>query len=996
MSARYTVGTSLGFAATIVVALVTAGLRAADVPVDEASADAPGPVEPADAEATFQLQPGFRIELVAAEPLVRDPISIEFDEDGAAYVIELPPYNQRFKPGSDLHGSIRRLVDVDGDGLFDESTVFADDLGYPTGLFCYDGGLFVGDSPYLLYLKDEDGDGRAERRETVLEGFGADAAGEGHLNSFRWGLDNRIVICTGIAGGDVRHADRPSEPLVPIRNTVLIFDPRTREFETMSTAGQFGMAIDDWGRIYVCDNSDPSRTVMYDDRYLARNPWMTAPAPTVSVTDGGKFTKLMRISQGEPWREVRTRLRVEKRFAGPDEGGEISGFFTAATGITVYRGDAWPEQFRGSLFTAEAANNLLYRANVAVAGLDVSAARADADAEFLASTDVWFRPAQLANAPDGTLYVIDMYRELIEGAQFLPPEVLAEMDPLAGSDRGRIYRILADGAEQRLPPQLSAASTAELVALLEHANGWHRDTAARLLYERRDPAIADLARRMSVESESPLGRMHALYVLAGQDALVEADVLAALADAHPGVRRHALKLAERLLLTPAPVQDTAARLADDSDVHVRYQAAFSLGSAALETKVPALLSLLRRDGASPWFRVAIQSSLGDGAGEMFARVLADAELRATLHGAEFLRALAQQIGGSQSDDDLTAALAALEPCDDAPLVAGLVGALLQSPQGPSREELAAHAGARVQEVLQTIFQDAVAAALDQSMAIEARIPAIALVGRGEFAAQRDVLVELMGAQQAPPIHAAALQALQQFQDGAVAETVLELWPTLTPELRTAAVELLCARDEWTQSLLSAIEAGTVAAAALDPARIALLKSHTDAAIREHSERVLAAAGPSPRAGVVAAYQPALEMAGDAGRGREVFRRACAACHQVGDLGTQVGADLKAIADQGPAATLLNILDPNREVKPKFLTYAVATADGRAVAGVIIEETVNSITLRGLDGASIVVPRADVEEISDTGLSYMPEGLEAQVTVSDMADLLAFLASAGAE
>jgi putative membrane-bound dehydrogenase-like protein len=872
--------------------------------------------------------------------------------------------------------------------------VFADDLDYPTGLFYYDGGLYVGDSPRLLYLKDEDGDGRADRRETVLEGFGSDPAGEGHLNSFRWGLDNRIVICAGLGGGDVRHADRPDEPTVSVRNTVLLFDPRTHEFETMAAAGQFGMAIDDWGRIYLCDNSDPSRTVMYDDRYLARNPWMTAPAPTVSITDGGKFTNLMRISPGEPWREVRTRLRVEKRFAGPDEGGEVSGFFTAATGITVYRGDAWPEEFRGSLFTAEAANNLLYRANISAQELELSAARADVDAEFLASTDVWFRPAQLANAPDGALYVIDMYRELIEGAMFLPPEVLAEMDPLAGVDRGRIYRIVADGAEMRKPPQLSKATTAELVAFLAHPNGWHQDTAARLLFERRDPATADLARRLSVESDSPLGRMHALYVLDGQDALLESDVLAALADAHPGVRRHALILAERFLPTSAQVREAAAALADDDDAQVRFQSAFSLGGADVETKVPALLSLIRRDGASPWFRLAIQSSLRDGASDILARIVFDGELRTALHGDEFLRSLAAQIGASRSERELSAALAALESCDDAPLVTALVGAVLQASQGPSREELAELAGARVKAVLQTILQDAVAAALDPHKPIDARIAAIALVGRGEFAAQRDVLVELLAAQQGPPIQTAALQALQQFPDGGVAELVLELWPALTPELRVAAVELLCSREKWTRSLLEAVESGTVAPAALDPARVTMLKTHADESIRKLAERVLAAAGPSPRSGVVAAYQPALEMEGDAARGREVFRRACAACHQVGDVGAQVGADLKAIADQGPAATLLNILDPNREVKPKFLTYAVATVDGRAVAGVIVEETVNSLTLRGLDGNATVIPRADVEDISDTGLSYMPEGLESQISVSDMADLLAFLAAAG--
>jgi putative membrane-bound dehydrogenase-like protein len=253
------------------------------------------------------------------------------------------------------------------------------------------------------------------------------------------------------------------------------------------------MSLDDWGRKFVCDNSNPIHQVMYDGRYLARNPFVQAPAAAVNIAPGGKYTKLFRISPNEPWRVLRTRLRSQKIIPGSDEGGQPSGFFTGATGVMVYRGNAWPEEYRGSIFVGEVANNLAYRARLEPNGIGFTAQRADKDIEFLACTDNWFRPVQFANAPDGTLYVIDMYRELIEGAAFLPPEILKHLDVSAGIDRGRIYRIVSEGFRQPKPPRLGQATTPELVALLEHPNGWHRDTASRRLYQRQDRARGSAA-----------------------------------------------------------------------------------------------------------------------------------------------------------------------------------------------------------------------------------------------------------------------------------------------------------------------------------------------------------------------------------------------------------------------------------------------------------------------------------------------------------------------
>src|SRR4051812_21505032 len=483
--------------------------------------------DPAEARKALVARPGFRVELAASEPLLRSPVALDFDEDGRLYVAEFPEYNEYAGAKPHGRGCIRLLDDGDGDGVYDRSTVFAADVPMATAVACWDGGVYAGSAPDLLYLKDTDGDGRADVRRVVLTGFGKDRAGEGMLNSFRWGLDNRFHVSTSLDGGEVRRAGRTEEKTVSVRGHGLLFDPRGETFELTGGGGQHGMGRDDWGRAYVCGNSAPFHLVMYDSRSLVRNPYLQAPPAAVNIAPAGKYTKLYRVSPVEPWRALRTRLRSQGIVPGSDEGGAPSGFFTGGTGVTVYRGDAFPPQFRGNLFIGDVSNNVVHRALTVPDGVLVVARGAEEGRDFLASRDNSFRPVQMANGPDGCLWIIDMCRELIEGAAFLPPQILKHMDVGSGVDRGRIWRVVPEGYTPKWP-RLSKATTAELVALLEHPNGWHRDTASRLLYRRQDRSAVEPLRQLAAGSKMPAGRAHALSALAGMGAL-EADlVLAAL------------------------------------------------------------------------------------------------------------------------------------------------------------------------------------------------------------------------------------------------------------------------------------------------------------------------------------------------------------------------------------------------------------------------------------------------------------------------------------
>ncbi len=951
------------------------------------------PKEPAEALKTFQLHPGFRIELVAAEPLIKSPVAVDFDEHGRMFVVEYPEYNQYANKNFKGHGVVRLLEDTEGDGRFDKSTVYVDHLDFPTAVACYDGGIFVGAAPHLLYCKDTDGDGKADVRRPIFTGFGRDEAGEALLNSFRWGLENRFHVSTSLAGGNVRRADQPDAKPVSVRGQGFLFDPRSLAFERTSGGGQHGMSMDDWGRTFVCGNSDPVHLIMYDGRYLARHPYVQAPAAAVNIAPGGKYTKLFRTSAVEPWRALRTRLRSQGIVRGSDEGGQPSGFFTGATGVTVYRGDAWPAEYRGNVFVGEVSGNLIYRARLEPNGVGLTAQRADPDIEFVTSTDNWFRPVQFANGPDGTLYVIDMYRELIEGAAFLPPQILKHLDVSSGLERGRIYRIVPEGFQQPKLPKLGQATTDELVALLEHANGWHRDTASRLLYQRQDHGAVAPLKKLAAESRTPLGRMHALYALDGLQALEPESVLRGLQDADARVREHALRLAERLATSPA-VRAQLDKLTEDPDLRVRYQLAFSLGAMPGESSSRALARLARRDGRDPWVQVAILSSLSNQAGEVYRLLLADPSFRRTTHGRALLSALATQIGAANRPKDVAAVVQDLDTLaeDESELARELVRSLVSRQSAAVREQLGSIAGGKAKAILAELLRQARTTAPDGKQKIPARVLAIRTLGLAPFAEVRELFSDLLQLRQPQPIQTAALETLAHFDQSGVTTLVLDAWPGLSPQLRATAAETLFARPAWILVFLRAVEQGTVGRGDVDPARISLLQAYPDEQVRTRAAKLFASTQLARRQDVVAAYQKALQLRGDGARGKQVFQKECSACHKLENVGNNIGAELAAIRDRGTEAVLLNILDPNREVKPQFLSYVLVTSAGRIITGMITAETANSITMQRVDGTHETVLRIQIAELRSTGLSFMPEGLEKQIDMQSMADLLAYLNS----
>ena len=932
----------------------------------------------------------FEVQIVATEPLIRDPGAIDIDEDGNMYVCELPEYNAyaaKEDPGE--KGAIKRLVDSDGDGQYDKATTFVSGIPYPTGVICWDGGVFIGAAPNIHYARDNDGDGIADENRIVFSGFGSDLAGEAHLNSFRWGPDNRIHLSTNLSGGEIRGPNEDRAP-VSVRGRGIIFDPHDpSSFELTSGGGQHGMSMDNWGRKFVCQNSVPAETLMYDDRYLARNPVMEASNAAVSIAPEGKFTHLFRISKGEPWRELRTMLRRTKQFRGSDEGGKPFGFFTGATGITIYRGDAWPKEMHGNLIVGDVANNLIYRANVKAEGLELVAERADQGKEFLASKDLWFRPVQFMNAPDGSLYVLDISRELIEGAAFLPPEFMNHLDPISGNKQGRVYRIAPKGFVSKTP-RLSGLSTKELVELLDHSNGWHRDTAGRLLDTRQDQSAVSHLRELVKNGKTPYGRFLALYNLESLNALDEVSVLSGLKDEQPIVRWHALRCAESLCNQAPAVLHAMNSLANDEDIRVRYQLAFSIGEALAGSKNNTLTKLALQDVDNKWMQIAILSSLGRGAEKVLTALTDNAEFTAKPNGMLFLQQLCSQMGVRNRPHEVSAVLDVINQHEK--LSTPLIESLVSKAQGSQREQLLALTSGKANEILMTLIDNALNAAGDTKLDTTTRIRAIESLQLAKYDRTSSLLDSLLNVNESFEIMAAAIDTLGEYSNPDVAKTLIQRWPTMGPTLRMRAAEALLSRNNWTSSLLDAIEDGQIGRGELDPARIALLKVHPNEVIAARVSKLFTSATNQARQMVIKNYQSALELTGDPGNGKVLFKKHCSACHRLENVGNQIGADLNGIRNRGLDAVLLNILDPNREVKPKYLTYVLVDLDGRSVTGMISDESANSITIRKPDGTSSTLLRSEIDLLKSTGLSFMPEGLEKQINKQQMADLLTYLNS----
>lgn len=920
----------------------------------------------------IQVAPGFKVETVAQEPLVKDPIAFDWGADGRLWVVDMGDYPLG-TDGKGKHGGVVRVIeDTNRDGRYDKATTFLDELGFPTGLIPWRKGVIVACAPDIFYAEDRDGDGKADRREVLFTGF-REGNQQHRVNGFEWGLDGWIYGANGDSGGNVRSVR--TGRAVNIQGRDFRFRPDTGEFEPESGQTQYGRHRDDWGHWFGNNNPTWAWHYVFADADLKRNPYFAPPDTRHHLEPN---TRLYPLSQTLP------------RFNDPGAANRA----TSANSPTPYRDDLFGPEFATSLFVSEPVHNLVHRMVLEADGPTLKGRRTDAESnrEFLASTDHWFRPTMLKTGPDGALYVADMYRAVIEHPEWIPDDWEAKLDLRAGSEQGRIYRIAPVTAALRPIPNLSALDTAGLVAALDSPNGWQRDTAQRLLLDRRDPAAVAPLKALAAKSARPKARVQAVWTLADLGALDEPSAKAALADPHPQARRNALQAARGLLEKSAGVTEAVLALADDPDPEVRFQVALSLGDVPDPRAGRVLARLLQRDPGSVWMRAAVLSSTSRHVGELLTSLFADPDgpapsptvveplftLAARQREGAALKDLVKLIGTPEGQGGRYAAWQ----------FAALAGLLEALSRGSGSNELRQAAGQ-----LTGVWSAARAAVDDDTTPENVRVPAVRLLGRASKPddSDRERLLKLVDPRVPNRVQLAAVAALGG-NDPKTADALIAGWKRYSPPLREAVLDTLLSREASTAALLSSLEDKCTPLSDIGPAHRRRLLGQRDKEFRERAEALFAQPS-GPRQPVVDSYKPSLSLPGDPKAGSAVFKRVCASCHRLNNEGVEVGPDLATLTDRSPEALLVAILDPNRAFEAKYALFNVALKDGRVLTGMIANETGVSLTLRRQEGKEDVLLRADIEELAASGQSLMPEGLEKDLKPRELADLIAYLTAA---
>ncbi len=596
MRLKNMLGTLACLLAAALPALAQNGDKAGEVQVGPvpASKIPPSPfLSPQDSMKSFVLPKGFRVELVASEPLVKDPVAMQFDGDGRLYVVEMSGYmlNSEGIGETEPRGAISVLEDTDGDGRMDKRRVFADKLVMPRALSLVQGGLVVAEPPKLWFYPIKK-DGTAGDRVEVANDYakqndptlGKQSNPEHASNGLMWSLDNWIY--------SANHTTR-------FRNV-----DGTWKREPTTFRGQWGISQDDFGRLVYNSNSDQFRTDLVPSAYLQRNPNLRAPVGLNVDPIKNQSTYSIRVNPGVNRGYQPGTLRPDGHLAK----------FTAASGPVVYRGNNFPEDYRGNGFVPEPSANLIKRNILKDENGVVTGKQAWDDREFLASTDERFRPVNLYNGPDGALYIVDFYRGIIQHRIYLTSYLRQQMESrnMQGpTGNGRIYRVVYEGGAKTPAPKLETAKMAQLIEALSSDNGWTRDTAQRLLVQKQNEDSAPALKKLVVSGSNPLGRIHALWTLDGISQLDEATLVAAFADKHPKVRATAVRLSEFFIR--AGLKDTylphLLKLVGDRHGDVQLQLALTLGNITDASGLKAMATIGSQSAGNPIIRDALLSGL---------------------------------------------------------------------------------------------------------------------------------------------------------------------------------------------------------------------------------------------------------------------------------------------------------------------------------------------------------------------------------------------------
>ncbi len=924
----------------------------------------------------FRLPQGLRIELVAQEPQVIDPVAMRFDAAGRIWVAEMRDYPHGPGEGQAPSSTIKILEDKDGDGFFESASVFADKLLFANGIQPWKSGVIATIGGRVVYMPDDNGDGKADRIETWFQGF-VEQNSQLRANHPTLAIDNQVYVANGLRGGSVvgvRPGVKQAKP-VSISGMDFRFDPIGSDYEAISGVGQFGLTFDETGRRFVCSNRNPLKHIVLANRYLRRNPTALAGQVAFDVAKAGAESQLFPISRA--W--TTSTLHANQ--------------FTAACGVTIYSGNRLPRPYRRNALTCDPTGNLVHREVMQPLGATFTSRPGRTGVEFMASADEWFRPVNMENGPDGSLYVVDMYRAVIEHPQFVPDELKNRPDQRHGDDLGRIYRVVPSDAYRPSSRLLAASNERKLVESLGDENGWHRETAARLILERPTPSLPALL-KAKFKQGPPLAQARCLWLLRSMDQLTDSLIADGLRSPDSSVKIQALRLSEGS--DSSELREAVRKLSRDDDVQVCFQAPLSL-TPATSADVHALTEIAWRGAEDRWTRQATNIAAGKQIGEIAEAILArclkvgpSRSQAKSLLAAELVGLAARQAPASEN---LLEGLESLVVANDSATMAILLGHIEGVARARSSYQALRKKHSGFDKAVSRTIAAANKVALGSDQTEARRILSIRFLGAvaSNDPASAKTLAELARIRELPrTIRLAAIAALSRIADDPTAAELLGRFPSESPEMRRAILDLALARTSRISLLLDQVGGGAIKLGEIDRVRTGRLLKNKTPELKTRIAKLFAAAIPEDRKKVLKDYQAALSLAADPQRGEIVFRKNCATCHRVGKWGVDVAPDIADSRSRQPTQLLTDILQPNRAIDSNYVSYSVITTDGRSLTGVLAVETSDSITLKLPEGKTTALARSEIDEMRSNGISLMPEGLEKDIDKQQMADLISYV------
>ena len=948
--------------------------------------------------ASFQLEPGLRIELIAADPLVGDPAAFAFDENGVMYVAENRGYPDPAEGGTPTKsGIIARLEDRDGDGRFDHRTELVTGLTYPNGIMVWRGGVFVTCAPDIFYFKDTNGDGIADVRKVVLTGFNADKTAQIRTSHPTLGMDGWIYVTSGLNGGNVTSPEHPDRDAVAFSPADGRFHPETLEFQTTGGRSQFGLTFDPYGRRFGASNRHPLQQIVIEPWYLKRNPHLLFNQTVQNVAKAEAEAVVYPISNAVTSADFIPKLI----------GLSHKGTFTSACSPIIYNGTALNADHRGNAFICEPAQNLVQRQIMSADGVSFRSERAYENREFLASSDSWFNPVFLSHGPDGALYLADMYRKVIDHPSYVPEAARGGLDFQSGKNKGRIYRIVKKEFTQKTAPKEvrlgSSSSSKDLVLSLESKEEWVRATAHRLLLERLDPTAIPMLTDLAKKGELPEGRVRALWLLQSLGALDVELLERAIRDKESGVREQAVSLSGKLKDKYPDLIHSLIEATKDDDMRVRYLSSLELGSVDTEKVIHALAKVAAQDGQNPWSRAGVLSGIGNQLPEFLGEFRKTDPL-GNVAFAAMMQDLGELFGNSAQPEDCQVLLEDMVSSDGAlewrvatalGLLKGLEGrGNIQADNGLIYALASTKSQGIKKQELRDFIDQVAEMAVEENESIRSRGIATALLGYTQFEISGPTLKELLAAKNPPEIQLEAVRSLARLNDPRSALILLsaEAWSAYTPQIKSAVISAIVARSPTVLQLFSAIEDKVVAPAEIPSMIRQRLMNDANTEVRDKAAFLFEDLESGGRMQVYEEFLSILENPGDPVLGQGVFKKTCSSCHTYAGEGGEVGPDLTGVNNQPGDALLLHTIVPNYEVLPAYQAITIQTKDGRSISGWISAESENSMTLRTAFGSNESILRSNIVSIQNSGLSLMPDGLEQTMTKDDMANLIAFLKS----